>query len=78
MGKQIATCGHEVSDGGIAFSTNGFTKYGKGCSDYKTYCAKCMCDLLCEYNSYQQPLQKTEIGKFKDLFLKELGLTSTN
>jgi hypothetical protein len=67
MGKQTASCGHEVIDGGISFALNSYTKHGKKCMDYKTYCAKCTFVLLLDNKlfNFKEERENTDIGLLK-------------
>lgn len=64
MGKSIATCGHEIESGGISFATNGWTRMGLPCTDFKTYCARCALDRITG-REYSGEIEGTEIQKLK-------------
>lgn len=73
MGEHIATCGHETVCGGFSFTTNGYTRDCKECSDYSTYCHKCVYEMLINWDDCYE-LRNTDIGKLKEMltiFMKQ-------
>lgn len=51
----IATCGHEVEEG-ISCFIHSFTKEGKPCLNYGTYCTKCFLEYYNEGRVHNKEL----------------------
>lgn len=65
MGRQTATCGHDVKEGGITFFTNGNTRDGSKCLDYRTWCGDCVYYVMTNPD-YSDEIKNTDIEVLRD------------
>lgn len=66
MGKEIATCGHVITEG-LTYSREGTTRDFEPCTDYGNWCMKCTLEF---YEHDERKILNSEINKFCEEILK--------